>query len=98
MVQPPIVQSVFSQSLFAVGDVDISVGATMVGFAGLMVVLLVAIIVIIARGGRKRADAAEAQALRARELEQRLHDMAQAQAEASGRAQALGEALAGRQA
>jgi DNA recombination protein RmuC len=98
MVQPPTVPSVFSQTLFAVGDIDVSVGATIVGFAGLVLLLLLAIMVIIARGGRKRDDTAEAQALRAGELQQRLNEMAQAQAEASGRAQALGEALAGRQA
>jgi len=98
MAQPPTVPGIFSQTLFAVGDVDISVGATLVGFACFVLALLLAIIIIVARGGRRRADAAEAQALRARELEQQLNEMAQAQAEASGRAQALGEALAGRQA
>jgi len=98
MAQPPTVPGIFSQTLFAVGDVDISVGTTLVSFACFVVVLLLAIIIIVARGGHKRADAAEAQALRAGELEQQLNEMAQAQAEASGRAQALGEALAGRQA
>ena len=98
MSQISILPSLLSQTLFVVGDFPVSTGLAALAFAGVVVILLVAIIVIVARGGKKRDASAEAQALRASELEQRLSEMLQAQAEASGRAQALGEALAGRQA
>src|SRR5260370_42401837 len=98
MSQTSMVPALLSQTLFVVDDFHLSVGAALLAFACLLVLLLLAIIVIVARGGRKREASAEAQATRASELEQRLSEMLQAQAEASGRAQALGEALAGRQA
>src|SRR6202011_780778 len=98
MVQTPTLQSAFSQTLFVAGDITVSVGEAALGFGGLVVLLLLAIIIIVARGGRARHAATEAQAERADDLQQRLNEMLQAQAEASGRAQALGEALAGRQA
>src|SRR5438046_8946462 len=98
MSQTFMVPALLSQTLFVVGDFPVSVGAATLGFACILVLLLLAIIIVIARGGRRRDASAEAQVIRAGELEQRLSEMLQAQAEASGRAQALGEALAGRQA
>ena len=97
MVQNPPVPSALSQTLFAIGDFNISVGAAAVGFAVLVVILLIAIVVIAARGSRERAVVSDAQAQRAGELERRLTEMLQSQAEASGRAQSLGETLATRQ-
>src|SRR5258708_637757 len=98
MVQSPPVQSALSQTLFVVGDFNVSVGAAALGFAMLVVILLIAIIAIAARGTRQRAALSEVQAERAGELERRLSEMLHSQAETSGRAQALGEALATRQA
>ena len=97
MVQNPPTQSVLSQTLFAVGDLDVSVGTAALGFGALVVALLIAIVIIAARSTRQRAALSEAQARRAGELERRLSEMLQSQAEASGRAQALGETLATRQ-
>ncbi len=98
MIQTPPVQGVLSQTLFIVGNLNVSVGAAALGFAGLVVVLLIAMVVIAARASRQRIATSETQALRAGELERRLSEMLQSQAEASGRAQALGETLATRQA
>src|SRR5689334_9322726 len=98
MSQTSMIPPFLSQTLFVVGDFPVSLGLATLAFASFVVTLLVAIIVIVARGGRKRDASAEAQALRASDLEQRLSEMLQAQAEASGRAQAMSEALAGRQA
>src|SRR5438105_3899030 len=97
MVQTPAVQSALAQTLFVIGDINVSVGTAALVFAGLSIALLIAIVVIVARGTRQRAALSEAQQQHAGELEQRLHDMLQAQAEASGRAQAIGETLATRQ-
>jgi DNA recombination protein RmuC len=98
MVQTPPVQSALAQTLFVVGDINVSVGAAAIAFAVLTVALLIAIVVIVARGGRQRAALSEAQQQRTGDVEQRLNDMLQAHAEASGRAQAIGETLATRQA
>jgi DNA recombination protein RmuC len=61
-------------------------------------VLLLIIAIVIARSGRRGTEMAMAQASRADELEDRLSDMMRAQAEATGRVDAMGRALAGRQA
>ena len=86
MVQNPPLPSALSQTLFAVGDLNISVGEAALGFAALIVALLIAIVVIAARGSRQRLATSEAQAQRAGELERRLSEMLQSQAEASGNA------------
>ncbi|MDQ8727263.1 DNA recombination protein RmuC [Bradyrhizobium sp. LHD-71] len=83
--------------LFIVGDIAVSTGVALSAFAGLVLLLLVVIAVVLARGSRRSEAATMAQAIRADELEERLADMLHAQAEASGRMQAMGEALAGRQ-
>ncbi len=98
MIQNPAAQNLLSQTLFAIGDLNISAGTAALGFAAVVVALLIAIVVIAARGSRQRLATSEAQAQRAGELERRLSEMLQSQAEASGRAQALGETLATRQA
>src|SRR5437588_522483 len=98
MSQTSTVPSLLSQALFVVGNFPISAGLVMLAIAGVVVILLVAIILIVARGGKQRDASAAAQAARASELQQRLGEMLQAQAEASGRAQAMSDALAGRQA
>ena len=56
------------------------------------------IAIVIARSGRRGAELAMAQAMRADELEERLSEMLRAQSEATGRVDAMGQALAGRQA
>ena len=86
-----------SEILFIVGDVAVTTGAALMAFAGLVLALLLAIAIVLARGSRRNETASLAQAIRAEELEERLSDMLRAQAETSGRMTAMGEALAGRQ-
>lgn len=84
--------------LFTIGGLSIDTGTALVALAGLAVLLLLAIIVVIARTGRLRAASAMAQAIRADELEERLSELMQIQNQATGRVDAMGQALAGRQA
>lgn len=84
--------------LFTLGGLSIDTGTALVALAGLAVLLLLTIIVVIARSGRHRAVSAMAQAIRADELEERLSELLQIQNQASGRVDAMGQALAGRQA
>lgn len=86
-----------SEILFIVGDVAVTAGRALMAFAGVVLALLTVIAIVLARGGRRNEAATLAQAMRADELEERLADMLRAQAETSGRMQAMGEALAGRQ-
>ena len=70
----------------------------LVAFGLLALILLLTIAIVIARSGRKGAEAAMAQAVRADELEERLAEVLQAQAVAAGRVAEMGQALVGRQA
>jgi len=87
-----------NEILFIVGDMPIRMSAALIAFGALALVLLLAIAIVISRSGRKGAEAAMAQAVRADELEERLSEVLQAQAVASGRVHEMGQALAGRQA
>src|SRR6202158_3772356 len=87
-----------NEILFTIGDWPIRTGAALIGFRAPARLLLLIIAVVIARSGRRGAEMAMAQAVRADELEERLSEMLRAQSEASGRVDAMGQALAGRQA
>ncbi|MGH6702581.1 MAG: DNA recombination protein RmuC, partial [Bradyrhizobium sp.] len=84
--------------LFRIGDWPVEVGAALAGFAALALLLLLVIAIVVARSGRRGAELAMMQAVRADELEERLSEMLRAQSEANGRVDAMGQALAGRQA
>jgi len=84
--------------LFMIGDWPVHITDVVVGFAVATLLLLVTIAIVVARSGRRGSEVALAQAARADELEQRLNDMLRAQAESSGRVDAMAQALAGRQA
>jgi len=87
-----------NQILFMIGTWPVHAGEALLGFGGLVLVLLLAIVIVVARSGRRGADLALQQAMRADELEQRLTDLMRAQSEANIRTDAMGQALAGRQA
>jgi DNA recombination protein RmuC len=87
-----------NEILFIVGDVPVRTGAMLIAFGVLALLLLLTIAIVVARSGRRGTDMAMTQAIRADELEDRLADMMRAQAEATGRADAMGKALSGRQA
>jgi DNA recombination protein RmuC len=87
-----------NQTLFMFGDWPVRVTEALIGFGALALVLLLAITVVVARSGRRGTEVALAQAMRAEELEARLHEVLRAQSEANGRVDAMAQALAGRQA
>jgi DNA recombination protein RmuC len=84
--------------LFMIGNWPLRVDAALTGFAALALVLLLVIAIVVARSGHRGAELAMMQAARADELEERLSEMLRAQSEATGRVDAMGQALAGRQA
>ncbi|HEY8335708.1 MAG TPA: DNA recombination protein RmuC [Tardiphaga sp.] len=84
--------------LVMLGDTPVSVGEALIGFAAMALALLLVIAIVIARSGNRGAALAMAQAIRADELEERLGEMLRAQSEATGRVDAMGQALASRQA
>ena len=86
-----------NEILFIVGDLPIHVGEALIGFGVLALVLLLVIAIVIARSGRRGAELAMAQAIRADELEERLSEMLRAQSESTGRVDAMAQALVGRQ-
>ncbi|HEX7565729.1 MAG TPA: DNA recombination protein RmuC [Bradyrhizobium sp.] len=87
-----------NEILFVIGDLPVRAGVALIGFGAVALLLLLIIAVVIARSGRRGAELAMAQAIRADELEERLSEMLQAQNQATGRVDAMGQALAGRQA
>jgi DNA recombination protein RmuC len=87
-----------NQILFAIGDWPVRINDALIGFGVLTLVLLLVIAIVIARSGRRGAELAMAQSVRADELEQRLAEMLRAQSESTVRVDAMGQALAGRQA
>jgi DNA recombination protein RmuC len=84
--------------LFVIGGWPVHITDVVVAFAAAALLLLLIITIVVARSGRREAEHASVQAARADELEQRLNEMLRAQAEASGRVDAMALALAGRQA
>jgi DNA recombination protein RmuC len=87
-----------NEILFMVGDWPVRIADTLVAFGVLVLVLLLTIAIVIARSSRRGAELAMAQTIRADELEERLSEVLRAQSEASGRVDAMTQALAGRQA
>lgn len=87
-----------NEILLIIGDVPVRTGEALIGFCALALALLLLIVIVIARSGSRGTAMAAEQAIRADELEQRLHEMMRAQSEATGRVDAMGQALAGRQA
>jgi len=91
-------KAAMNEILFMIGDWPVRTGTALLGCTALVLVLLVVIAVVIARSSRRGAELAMAQVIRANELEERLSDMLRAQSEATGRVDAMGQALANRQA
>ena len=87
-----------NEILLTIGDLPVRVSDALIALGVLALVLLLTIAVVIARASRHGAELAMAQTIRADEMEERLADMLRAQSEASGRVDAMAQALAGRQA
>src|SRR5216684_3556874 len=91
-------QGVMNEILFLIGDWPVRTVDALIGFGALALILLLTIAVVIARSGRRGAELAMAQAIRADELEERLSEILGAQREQTGRSDAMAQVLAGRQA
>src|SRR5436853_3719387 len=87
-----------NEVLFTIGDLPVRAGLALIGIGTLALILLLTITIVIALSGSRGAALAMAQAIRADELEERLREMMRAQSESTGRVDAMGQALAGRQA
>jgi DNA recombination protein RmuC len=91
-------QGGMNEILFLIGDWPVRIMDALIAFGALALILLLTIAIVIARSGRRGAEQAMAQAIRADELEERLSEILRAQSEQTGRADAVAQALAGRQA
>jgi DNA recombination protein RmuC len=87
-----------NQIVFVLGGLPIRTIDILIGFGVLVLLLLLTIAVAVARSGRRGTQLAMLQAIRADELEQRLAEIMRSQSESSGRADAMAQVLAGRQA
>src|ERR1700709_478730 len=87
-----------NEILFTIGDWPVHTSEALIGFGALALILLLTIAIIMARSGSRGAELAMWRAIRASKREDRLSQMLQAQAMATGRVDAMGQALAGRQA
>ena len=87
-----------NDTLFRIGEWPVHTSDALIGLGALALILLLAIAIVVARSTRRGLELATAQAERADELEERLAEVLRAQSEASGRVDAMGQALAGRQA
>jgi DNA recombination protein RmuC len=87
-----------TQTLFMFGDWPVRVTEALIGFGALALILLLTIVIAVTRSGKRGAELALVQAMRAEELETRLNEVLRAQSEANGRVDAMAQALAGRQA
>jgi DNA recombination protein RmuC len=87
-----------NEILLTIGDLPVRTGVALLCIGALALLLLLIIAIAMALSGRRGAELALAQEIRADELEQRLSEMLHAQSEATGRVDAMGQALAGRQA
>jgi DNA recombination protein RmuC len=83
-----------NEIIFMLGDWPVRTVDALIGFGALVLILLLVIAVVIARSGRRGAELAMANAIRADELEERISQMLHAQSEASGRVDAMTQTLA----
>ena len=61
-----------NEILFLIGDWPVRVADGLIGISALALILLLALVIIVAKSGRRGAELAMAQAIRADELEERL--------------------------
>jgi DNA recombination protein RmuC len=87
-----------SETFLTIGGVSISAGEALAGFACVVLVLLSAIAIMLARSTRTRGIEAARHDLHAGELEERMAEIVRVQADTAGRVHTMGEVLSGRQA
>jgi len=87
-----------NEILCTVGELPVRTAEALVTLGALALILLLFVAIVVRRSSRRGLELAITQAGRADELEERLNEVLRAQGEASGRVDAMGQALAGRQA
>ena len=87
-----------TETFLTIGGVSISAGEALAGFACVVLALLAAIAVMLARSTRIRGIEAARHDLHAGELEERMAEIVRVQADTAGRVHTMGEVLSGRQA
>jgi DNA recombination protein RmuC len=87
-----------TETFLIVGGAAISVGEALAAFACIVLAMLGAIAVLLARATRVRGVEAARHDVHAEELEERMAEIARIQSETAGRVHTMGEVLSGRQA
>jgi DNA recombination protein RmuC len=87
-----------TETFLTIGGTAVTVGEALAGFACIVLALLGAIALMLARAARAREAQAARHDTRAEELEVRMVDIARIQADTAGRVHTMGEVLSGRQA
>ena len=87
-----------TETFLIIGGVAVTVGEALTGFACIVLALLGAIALMLARGSRARGVEAARHDIHAGELEERMAEIARIQADTAGRVHTMGEVLSGRQA
>ena len=87
-----------TETFLVIGGVAVTVGEALTGFACIVLALLGAIAIMLARGSRARGVEAARHDIHAGELEERMAEIARIQADTAGRVHTMGEVLSGRQA
>jgi DNA recombination protein RmuC len=87
-----------TETFLLIGDTTVSVGEALTAFACVVLALLGAIAVMLARATRARGAEAAQHDVHAEELEERMAELARIQADTAGRVRTMGEVISGRQA
>jgi DNA recombination protein RmuC len=87
-----------TETFLIIGGVAVTVGEALTGFACVVLALLGAIAIMLARGSRARGEEAARHDIHAGELEERMADLTRIQAETAGSLNTMREVLSGRQA
>ena len=87
-----------TETFLTIGGVAVSAGEALAGFACIVLALLGAIAIMLARSTRARGVEAARHDVHADELEERMAEIARIQADTAGRVHTMGEVLSGRQA
>ena len=87
-----------TETFLIIGGITISLGEALTGFACVVLALLGAIAIMVARSSRSRGVEAARHDVHVEELEERMAEIARIQADTAGRVHTMGEVLSGRQA
>jgi len=87
-----------TETFLTIGSVAVSVGEALAAFACIVLALLGAIAVMLARATRARGAEAALYDMHVGELDERMAEIARIQADTAGRVHTMGEVLSGRQA